>query len=64
MTTSDGEGERGLGRSMRRVAACALAALACVAAAVHATVPGTVIQNRANATGQVSGGPVARDSTS
>jgi len=62
MTTSDREGERGLGRSMRRVAACALAALACVAAAVHATVPGTVIQNRANATGQVSGGPVARDS--
>src|SRR6185369_7015707 len=34
----------------------------CVAAAVQATVPGTVIQNRANATGQVSAGTVARDS--
>ncbi|HWH42910.1 MAG TPA: hypothetical protein VNU21_23885 [Usitatibacter sp.] len=62
MTTSDRGWAGRAGRLARHVAACALAAACVLASVAHAADPGSVIHNRANAIGHVSGAPVARDS--
>src|SRR6478609_10096867 len=59
MRTSDNRAGNRTGRFMRSVAACVLLLAASIS---HAVAPGTVIQNRAGATGVFAGAPISRDS--